>query len=290
MIVVRLMGGLGNQLFQYAAGRHLALLNNTPLFLDTTFLESTLEGTTVRKYELGAFNILAEIADEKLFQNFHGSEFSKPDRMLTKIISFGKYNKYKSYEYGFDANLLKLKGNYYLKGFFQSEKYFKEIGLTIRKELMIKDDFIPKDDQLIQDIKNNNSVAIHIRRGDYIRNLSSMEAHGLCTKDYYTKSIEYMKRELGNDLHFYLITDDAKWVQQEMRWDINCTLIENKTTIEDFYLMSLCKHNIIANSTFSWWAAWLNNNENKKVILPKHWLNNLLSESIDIAPKNWILK
>ena len=290
MIVVRLMGGLGNQLFQYAAGRHLAHLNNAPLFVDSSFLNSTTDNTTPRNYELGSFNVISKIADEKLLDSFHGSEFSAAERILTKIISLGKYNKYKYDEYGFDEHLLELRGNYYLRGFFQSEKYFKNIKEIIKQELTVKEEFIPKDTELIYAIKNQNSVAIHIRRGDYIRNLSSMEAHGLCSKDYYTKSIEFMKRELGNDLHFYLITDDAKWVQQEMKWEINATLIENKSTIEDFYLMSLCKHNIIANSTFSWWAAWLNNNPDKKVILPKHWLNNLLSESIEIAPKNWIIK
>jgi hypothetical protein len=290
MIVVRLMGGLGNQLFQYAAGRHLAYLNNTELFVDTSFLQATIENNTPRNYELGSFNVVSSIADEKLLHSFHGCEFSATDRLLTKIISLGKYNKYKFDDYGFDDHLLELKGNYYLRGFFQSEKYFKAIQEIIREELTVKDEFITKDESLVRNIKLQNSVSIHIRRGDYIRNLSSMEAHGLCSKDYYTKSIEFIKRELGNDVHFYLFTDDAKWVQNEMHWEINSTLIENKTTIEDFYLMSLCKHNIIANSTFSWWAAWLNNNKDKKVILPKHWLNNLLSETIEIAPKNWIIK
>jgi hypothetical protein len=290
MIVVRLMGGLGNQLFQYATGRHLAYLNNTELFVDTSFLQATIENNTPRNYELGSFNVVSNIADEKLLHSFHGCEFSATDLLLTKIISLGKYNKYKFDDYGFDEHLLELKGNYYLRGFFQSEKYFNAIQEIIREELTVKSEFITKDESLIQNIKVQNSVSIHIRRGDYIRNLSSMEAHGLCSKDYYTKSIEFIKRELGNDVHFYLFTDDAKWVQNEMHWEINSTLIENKTTIEDFYLMSLCKHNIIANSTFSWWAAWLNNYPDKKVILPKHWLNNLLSETIQIAPKNWIIK
>lgn len=290
MIVVRLMGGLGNQLFQYAAARHLAHLNNTELFVDNSYLQTPTENVAPRNYELGSFNVVSKIADQKLLHSFHGCEFSAKERILTKLISLGKNNKYKFDEYGFDEHLLELRGNYYIRGFFQSEKYFKNIKEVIRKELTIKDEFIPKDDLLIKSISNQNSVSIHIRRGDYIRNLSSMEAHGLCSKDYYTKSIEFIKRELGNDIHFYLFTDDAKWVQNEMKWEINSTLIENKTTLEDFYLMSLCKQNIIANSTFSWWAAWLNNNNDKKVILPKHWLNNLLSETIEIAPKNWIIK
>lgn len=290
MIVVRLMGGLGNQLFQYAAGRHLAHLNNTDLYVDTTFLDSSVSNTTPRKYELDAFKVVNKIADEKLLHDFHGSDFSTRERMLTRIISLGKNRKYKFDAYGFDEQVLELKGNYYLRGYFQSEKYFKNITDIIRQEITIKDEFVPKDDELINQIRNNHSVSVHIRRGDYIRNLSSMDAHGLCSKDYYTKSIEFIRRELGDDLHFFLFTDDAAWVQKEMRWDINSTLIENKTTVEDFYLMSLCKNNIIANSTFSWWAAWLNINPSKKVIVPKHWSNNLLSESIEIVPKNWIIK
>lgn len=290
MIVVRLMGGLGNQLFQYAAGRHLAHLNNAELFVDTSFLNASDGVSETRHYELGAFNVNCKIADEKLLQDFHGCEFSTKEIVLTRLVSLGKKRKYKFDEYGFDEHLLELKGNYYIRGFFQSEKYFKNISDIIRNELSIKDEFMPKESTLIQQIKNSNSVSVHIRKGDYIRNLSSMEAHGLCSKDFYTKSIEYFKREFGNDLHFYLFTDNAAWVEKEMHWDINCTLIENKTTVEDLYLMSLCKHNIIANSTFSWWAAWLNENPGKKVVVPKHWLNNVLSESVELVPKNWIVK
>ncbi|MEZ5054535.1 MAG: alpha-1,2-fucosyltransferase [Chitinophagales bacterium] len=290
MIVVRLMGGLGNQLFQYAAAKHLALLNNAEVFVDTTFLELDVPNTTKRPFELNAFNASFNIADDALLKSFHGPDFSTSDCLITKIKSFGNRNKYKFNEHGFDEDFLKLRGNYYIRGFFQSEKYFKEIADTIKSDFTIKADYLSKDIELIQKIQDTTSVSIHFRRGDYIRNLSAMEVHGLCSKDYYFKSIEWIKKELGSDLQFFLFTDDAAWVQKEMDWAINCTLIEKKSTIEDFYLMSLCKHNIIANSTFSWWAAWLNKYESKKVILPKHWMNNILTESVDLAPKNWILK
>ena len=287
MIVVRLNGGLGNQFFQYATGRHLAHLNETELLLDASFLQTS---TIHRNYELGAFNVASTIADEKILDSFHGTDFSTKERMLTQLISFGKNKKYKFNEYGFNEHILELKGNYYLCGYFQSEKYFKSIADIIRNDLTLKNDFIPNDKELIEKVVNTNSVSIHIRRGDYIRNLSSMDTHGLCSKDYYTKSIEFIKRELGNDLHFYLFTDDEEWVKKEMKWDINCTLISGKTTVEDFYLMSMCKHNIIANSTFSWWAAWLNANPNKKVIIPKHWNTNIVTEQIELVPNKWLVK
>lgn len=290
MIVVRLMGGLGNQLFQYAAGRHLAYLNETTLYLDTTFLDTPEAGTIPRNYELGAFSIEAQIAGDALLREFHSSKFSKKERVLTHLLSYGKNKKYKFDNYGFDPHLLELRGNYYIRGYFQSEKYFKAIEELIRKELTIKEAFIPKDAALISRIENSTSVAIHIRRGDYIRNIASMDAHGVCSKDYYAKSIESLKKELGEDLHFFLFTDDESWVRKEMRWEINCTLISGKTSIEDFYLMSVCKHAVIANSTFSWWAAWLNKHEDKKIILPKHWTSNLQTEAIELKPKNWIIK
>ena len=206
------------------------------------------------------------------------------------MTSFGKNKKYKFDEYGYDVHLLELRGSYYIRGIFQSEKFFKGIADIIRAELTIKEDFIPDDKELVDQIMNTNSVSIHIRRGDYIRNLSSMDAHGLCSKDYYTKSIEVMKREAGKDMHFYLFTDDEAWVTHEMHWDINSTLISGKSTVEDFYLMSLCKHNIIANSTFSWWAAWLNSNTEKKVIIPKHWTNTNSTEAIELSPSGWLVK
>ena len=192
MIVVRLMGGLGNQLFQYAAGRHLAHLNNTDLYVDTSRLESSAEGSPVWKYELGAFNVKCGLADERMLHDFHGTKFSTKERVITQLISLGKKKKYKFDQYGFDTHFLELKGDYYVRGYFLSEKYFKEIAEIIRAEITLKHDFIPKDDNLIEEIRNSKSVAIHIRRGDYIRNLSSMDAHGLCSKDYYTKSIEYI--------------------------------------------------------------------------------------------------
>lgn len=289
MIIIRLKGSIGNQLFQYAAGRHLAFLNDVPLFLDTSYFDNN-EIQTAWKYELEAFNINAEIADENLIRQFRGSKFLKSDRVKTYITSLGKYRKHKFDEYGFDENILKLRGNYYMKGYFQSEKYFKNISDILRKELTIKEELIPKDKSIIEKIKNTTSVSIHIRHGDYSRNLSTMDARGLCSKDYYTKGIEYIKREVGEDLHFFLFTDDVAWLNKEMQWDVDATLITGNSMIEDFYLMSLCKHNIISNSTFSWWAAWLNNNPNKKVVMPKHWDANVRTEDIDLNPPKWFVK
>lgn len=290
MIVVRLMGGLGNQLFQYAAGRQVAELNQTELLLDTTFLTDTPPGDTVRDFELDKFNVVATIASSDTIKSFGGTGFSLKDCCSTFVFSFFDKKKYKFNDYGFDARLLRLRGNYYIRGFFQSDKYFNSIESLVRKDLTIRSEFISKDFVLAERIRNTNSVSIHIRRGDYIRNLSSSNALAVCSKDYYVKSINYIKSRLGDDVHFYIFTDDEEWVRREMKWDINSTLITGKTSVEDFYFMSMCKSNIIANSTFSWWAAWLNDNPDKIVVMPKHWTVNHKTEDIDLKPPKWIIK
>jgi hypothetical protein len=289
MIIVRLKGSMGNQLFQYATGRHLAHLNNAPLFLDTTYFNSS-NITTQWKYELDAFNIAGSIATADLLRPFNGCKFSNSDRLKVYLTSFGKYKKFLFEQYGFNDEVLELRGNYYLKGYYQSEKYFKSVANILRQELTIKEAFFPKNNTIVNQIKNTKSVSIHIRHGDYIRNISAMDARGLCSKDYYTKSIEYMKRELGDDIHFYLFTDDENWVKREMQWDIDTTLITGNTMMEDFYLMSLCQNNIISNSTYSWWAAWLNDFPEKKVVMPKHWGANVKTEDIDLNPPKWLTK
>ena len=290
MIVVRLMGGLGNQLFQYAAARHLAHLNNTELYLDIKSLENTPTGETIGQFELDKFNINAKIADESTLKSFLGCGFTKKDKFMTQFFSVGRRKKYEFNNYGFDEHLLNLHGNYYIKGFFQSEKYFKDIASIISQELEVKKELININQEIIDEIKSKNSVSIHIRRGDHAKNLTSMDAHSLCSKDYFKKSIKYMKENVGANCKFYLFTDDKEWVKNEMTMDENCELISGNSTIEDFYLMSLCKHNIISNSTYSWWAAWLNMNPEKIVVMPKYWTNHLVTEEIKLKPKNWIVK
>ncbi|MBP6660695.1 MAG: alpha-1,2-fucosyltransferase, partial [Chitinophagales bacterium] len=167
MIVVRLMGGLGNQLFQYAAAKQLSVINNSELYFDTSFFTTTSDTTTPRKFELDVFNINYNLATDEMLHHFHGSEFNSTELVLTKLLSFGKFKKYKFNGYGFDSNFLNLKGNYYVRGFFQSEKYFSEIKNIIREELIINEQYLPIDLELVNKINNSeNSVSIHIRRGD----------------------------------------------------------------------------------------------------------------------------
>lgn len=291
MIVIRLIGGLGNQLFQYALGRHLSHINNAELFFDLSYLQEPPEGNTPREFELDKFNIPYKLADEDLLDRFHGSEFDTTELLITRIISLGKFKKYKYNDYGFNEEVLSLKGNYYIRGFFQSEKYFLDVEDIIRKELVLLPEYHACDASLCEEIKNNTkSVSVHIRRGDYVKNLASMEAHGICSKDYYAKSIQYIQEQIGADAHFYVFTDDSEWVKKEMNWKANITHVDDQKAIHDFHLMSMCRHNIIANSTFSWWSAWLNPNPDKIVIIPKQWTPTAQTVKIDLAPKTWLVR
>ena len=177
----------------------------------------------------------------------------------------------------------------YYSGFFQSYKYFDEIAETIRSKFSFRKTLDSQNLRLLQHINQVNSVSIHIRRGDYIYWDALDQSHVLSSLAYYHVAIELLQQKL-QDFTFFVFTDDVAWVKAHLK--INYVLVEGNTdsnSWKDMYLMSCCKHHIIANSTFSWWAAWLNNFEDKVVIAPKKWFGNELNdETIDLCPQEWI--
>jgi len=275
MITVKLIGGLGNQMFQYAIGRHLAEKNRTALSLDiSTLLKRDEINYTPRNFELNVFNVKYS----KLINKPSSSYFNKAyNKLFTSTINEKGYN--------YDSQVLSNKGNIYLNGFWQTEQYFKDIEEIIRKDFTFKATPNAININHIKNINAVNSVSIHFRRGDYITNSSAVDFHGICEPEYYQNAINEIKNKVTNP-HFFIFSDDVEWVQENFIID-NATIISNNTAsdaFEDMRLMAACKHNIIANSSFSWWAAWLNNNPDKIVIAPKRWLKNI---EIDIIPVSW---
>jgi len=275
MITVKLIGGLGNQMFQYAIGRHLAEKNRTALSLDiSTLLKRDEINYTPRNFELNVFNVKYS----KLINKPSSSYFNKAyNKLFTSTINEKGYN--------YDSQVLSNKGNIYLNGFWQTEQYFKDIEEIIRKDFTFKATPNAININHIKNINAANSVSIHFRRGDYITNSSAVDFHGICEPEYYQNAINEIKNKVTNP-HFFIFSDDVEWVQENFIID-NATIISNNTAsdaFEDMRLMAACKHNIIANSSFSWWAAWLNNNPDKIVIAPKRWLKNI---EIDIIPVSW---
>jgi hypothetical protein len=284
-INVKLSGGLGNQLFQYALGRSLATKYSCALNIDTTWYNNTPEGSTPRAPLIEYLNINANfienVAAQEIFiqQKIWRKFFSK------KIILEKKYFKY-------DESIMNKKPPVYIDGYWQSYKYFENIRHCLLNEITPKMVGSPNYIQLETMIKKTkNPIAIHVRRGDYITSESASKVHGALTIDYYKNAINEIKKKTETQT-FFFFSDEINWVKENLGNQDNYYYIEpncNKdSAIQELYLMSLCKDFIIANSTFSWWGAWLGTNKDKVVIFPEKWMTNLNSVNTDLMPNDWI--
>lgn len=259
MIVSKIQGGIGNQIFQWAYGRSIELEFKKELKLDISFFLMNSPGSTNRTFSLNKFPSL-------------GIDILQHN--MTNLIRIDDDFNFK--EINFDKNL-----NYYLLGYWQSEKYFKKHSDNIIKELSPRDTQISK---LVAKYPNvlGNSVSIHIRRTDY---LTSNGYHPVLDIDYYKLALSI----LGDDYDdIFVFSDDINWCKKELNFK-NAHFVDGNDDVEDIWLMSMCKNNIIANSTFSWWGAYLNNNKNKKVIAPNKWFGESVNiKTGEIIPNNWI--
>lgn len=273
MIISTIKDGFGNQLFMYACGYAVARNSKEKLMLDPSILATS----DLRKYEIGHLNIqydyLFYIPNKlpKVLKVLIRSFFRLQIQILSKT-----YHEKISYQ--FDSNVLKLKGSYRLSGYWQSEKYFYQYRKELLKMFTPNYTTTPSFNHLLKKIQDTESVSLHIRRGDFI-------ALGFCLdKKYYQKAIQYIIEKIKSPT-FFIFSDDIEYAKIMLR-DLNITMEfinyePINSTIEDFLLMKSCKHNIIANSTFSWWGAWANDNPNKVIVCPPR-------EAPDFFyPNNW---
>jgi hypothetical protein len=287
MIIVQLTGGLGNQMFQYAIAKHLAEKHQTRLKIDI----SPFEKQSLRAYDLTVFNISDElISTSELYRYFPRPAHNIIQRIIHKIVKqFYGYAVLYEPHFHFSPEILKAQKKSYLIGYWQSEKYFKLSESLIRKSFQFKTEATGKNSQLLDHISKHNSVSVHIRRGDYIQDSYTLNTHGVCEADYYSASISLIAEKIKSPV-FYLFSDDIDWVKRNMTIPVEHYYIDNNSENgwEDMRLMSQCKHNIIANSSFSWWGAWLNNNPEKMVIAPRKWFNDTTRNTHDLLPDSWI--
>lgn len=294
MIVVKLKGGLGNQLFQYATSKSLSLKHNTDLYFDFSLLDAdTNNQYTKRNFELHLFDIKAKKVPDKIRNKFLGVApiwCRITNKLLGNFIA--KYNVVNQTGFEYDFKFEHYGKNTYLNnGYWQSEKFFKSIRNELLKELVVvkeKSLELKETEQLIQ---NNNSISIHIRRGDYVTDKNANAAHGILPLDYYVRAIEYIKSK-NTEPVFFIFSDDIEWAKKNLVLNDRVFYIDfNKgdNSIFDMHLMSLCKHNIIANSSFSWWAAWLNQKQDKVVIAPKNWFQIDTHNTKDLIPDEWVV-
>lgn len=278
MIVVKLMGGHSNQLFQYAVGRSLSIKNNTDLLLDLSWFDNMDGVESPRHYELGAYTI--------------HEKFYKPSAISQLKFKLGVIKKYNEQHFNFNPDVLELGANAYLEGYFQTEKYFKDIRPTLLKDLSYKKPPSTKNKDLLVKIQRDpNAVSLHIRRGDYVSSKVHNAFHGVKELEYYHEAIKEIKKTVEKPT-LYVISNDPEWCKKNLNFKEKMVIVDNNDDItggsEDMRLMRTCKHNILANSSFSWWGAWLNENPSKIVIAPKEWFNDKSIDTSDLIPSSWI--
>ena len=287
MIIARPIGGLANQMNVYAAARALAIHHGVKLKLDLSNVEKDLK----REYELNKLNINAEIATKKEIERLKGKEGSISYKIKKEARRHGlNLGLYKEKKLTFDNKFFKLPDNIYISGNFHSVKYYAPIADILREEFSITLPLSTESEKWEDMITSHESVAVHIRRGDYANDKSVRKYHGLLNLEYYQRSIRLIEEKLKKPV-FFIFSDDPLWVKNNLKtrsdtYYVNCNDGEN--AYQDFHLMRQCKHNIIANSGFSRWPAWLNNNPQKVVCMPQRWFREAehLSEE-DNAPLDW---
>jgi hypothetical protein len=291
MIVVRLISGLGNQMFQYAAGRALSILKDTELLLDNAWYES-IHANTPRQYELGNFNISARplgswlrACDLQLRRRRYAYL-----RVLLEALDVPFAPRHIiDIQNGFDDRLAKAGRNVYLDGYWQSECYFSGIRDTLLQEFTFRCAPDPVNSAMLESISQCNAVCIHVRRGDYLTTVNR-GIHGLCGLDYYRTAIDYIRSRVSNPT-FFIFSDDPQWVESKFPEVERMTAVTHNVGCqdsEDLRLMMNCRHFIIANSSFSWWAAWLGQCTDKIVVAPRRWaVSTKLSDNYRV-PQGWI--
>jgi len=277
----------------------MSIVNNTELKLDieTGFNEDFYN----RKYSLKYFNIIEDFADESIIPRLffkHTESVSvigKIKRKMNLVMPYNKEILVLEKDIGKANNELLFNGQQrYFVGYWQNVKYLEEIESILRKEFTLKNELSRDNLETVEKIRSTNSVAVHFRKLYGFSNGRTLQkhinVHGLLTMDYYERAVDKLLEHFEN-LHFYIFSDDINWVKANFNLGIPFTIVSNNHdthNYEDLILMSECQHNIIANSSFSWWSAWLNSNPNKTVIAPANWFSTSKYSPTDLIPDSWI--
>lgn len=282
MIIARITGGLGNQMFQYAAGLALASRHQAPLILDI----SGYEEYPLRTFDLPeVFDIEPEIATLKILQSFLPEKQNRLYRKLHPAPHGGK-TTFREPHFHVTEQFHSLPDFTYLDGYWQSEQYFSEIKEEIRSQFKLNVNLSAEQQQLLEEISIHESVAVHVRRGDYVSDAKANSYHGLLTPAYYEGAIKEL-RAIQPETRFFFFSDDIAWVRENFADVENAHFSDEYEQQIDLLLMKSCKHQIIANSSFSWWGGWLNENPGKKVIAPAQWFDKVSHDTRDLLPKSW---
>ena len=294
MITSKIIGGLGNQMFQYAAAKALAMRLGCSVGLDVTAFNGYKlhNGFELEKFSL--YRDIAKISESRstdaLSIRGQSNVFQgKIIKFLVRKINSLKLSHYIESGFSFDEGLFKQKAPITIEGYWQSYKYFDGIRGQILNDFNLITPPSGLNEEIASEISKNNSVSIHVRRGDYVANAHTNSYHGTCDLEYYQNAIREIEGVVAEPVYF-IFSDDLDWVRQNLKISKKAIFVgHNKGNDShfDMHLMSLCKHNIIANSSFSWWGAWLNKNPSKLVIAPRRWFA-INQDSADLVPSAWV--
>ena len=288
MILTRIHGGLGNLMFQYAAGRRLALARGTGLLLDLSPLDDP-RVETKRHYELGAYPIRATIASAAEREAVAARRDSLAARIARRACG-GRRGAATERHFHFDPEVLELPDGACLQGYWQSERYFADVADDVRRELTLERLASGRNAEMLERIDACHAVSVHVRRGDYVTAPRAHATHGVCSLDYYRRASRHVAERVADPV-FFVFSDDPDWVRAHLRLDGETVLVDHNAPdagCEDLRLMSRCRHHVIANSTFSWWGAWLDPRADKIVVAPERWFQNGERDTRDLLPASWV--
>ena len=301
MIITWLTGGLGNQMFQYAAGLALAEHRRTVLKLDVSWFRADPQYEAHNRYALSCFNLTEQFATQEEIERVQGVSLTRTERWATRLARPLRLYRYANRHAGpsnlHDAPVFQFYPEFfdqpdptYLHGMWQSERFFTPVANLLRLHFSFRYPMPPAVAEMMRRIRGGGpSVAVHFRRGDYIRNADFAQNIGVVDFGYYERAMAIL-RERHPGLVFYVFSDDIDAIERDFRPPCPCTFVratEHWHSYDKIRLMSACDHAIISNSTFAWWAAWLNPNPAKSVIAPDPWFAGDSEKSRDVVPANW---
>lgn len=291
MIIVSLIGGLGNQLFQYALGRTLAEKHQTELYLDV----SGFQNYQLHRYSLQHFRIVEKFMPPDLERRLSWSRsrgrLSHWSYQVRRRFDPQRYPVTVSERgFRFDPSVLSRSPPVHLEGYWQSEQYFSSIAEILREELAVRSTASCRNQELAQLMTESESISLHVRRGDYASNPQTLAIHGVCSTEFYERALRHVRSFCSNP-HVFIFSDDPEWCRANLNIELPTTYVDHNDAAhnyEDLRLMSSCRYNIIANSTFSWWGAWLNRHPARIVVAPARWFQTTERDDTDLIPPGWI--
>jgi hypothetical protein len=286
-ILVHLLGGLGNQMFQYAAARAVAVRCNAPLILDASWLSDGAQ----RQFALRPFRIKADVLQPAPSRSPLSLALWRFARRLNRRFAPRRLGApvYREKSFRYDDGVQSCRAPVYMYGYFQSEKYFADCREVIFQDFQVVTPPRPAAKALLDLIEASDAICLHIRRGDYVTDPSANAFHGLCPLDYYHRGLDDVARHLTRP-ECFVFSDDPVWVRENLKLNVPMTIVDihgPDEAHEDLRLMAACHSYVIANSTLSWWGAWLGRRAGKCVVAPQQWFQTTTRDTHDLIPGDW---